>query len=227
MKNYKDRLWLISNYNFDPSAVILKLSDPYIIYNQGNESVVPDILRLKESFIQSRHTGHNLSDYLEYIIQNYKNLPDSLGMAKGNIFPRHIIETVFIERQLQNGFVPLYSDNSTYVPSYHWLLKFFIAQQTAPGYFLEITNNWYARRKKVGKFYPEINDMFEYFFHRSSPRYITFVPGACMIVPASNIQRWPIEVYEKLYEAVTYDFFPVEAYHLERCMLHFFSFPKA
>lgn len=222
----KDKLWLISNYNYDPSEVISRISDPYIICNQGSESIVPNKLRQAGSFIQSRHTGHNLSDYLEYIIQNYKNLPDSLGLAKGNIFPRHITEQFFIERQLQNGFVPLYSDNSTFTPTYHWLFRFFVAQQTAPGYFLEVANNWYARRKKIGKFYPGINDMFAEFFKRPSPRYITFVPGACMIIPAPNIIRWPVDIYQRLYEAVTYEFFPLEAYHLERCMLHFFLFPK-
>jgi hypothetical protein len=223
---HKDRLWLISNFNFDPSEVLYRIPDPYIIFNQGSESILPNKLKLPGSFIQSRHTGHNLSDYLEYIIKNFKNLPDSLGFAKGNIFPRHMAEQVFIDRQKQDGFVPLYSDISTFDPSYHWLLKFLVAQQTAPGYFLERTNNWYTRTNKIGKFYPKINDMFEFFFKRAAPRYITFVPGACMIVPSVNIVRWPIDVYEKLYEAVTYEFFPVESYHLERCMLYFFSFPK-
>lgn len=221
-----DRLWLISNYNFDPSEVIGRISDPYVVYNQGDDLKVPINLKIAGSYVQSTHTGHNLSDYLEYIIKNYKNLPDSLAFAKGNIFPRHIDEKVFIERQFQNGFVPLYSDTSTFSPSYHWLLKFFVAQQIAPGYFLEVANNWYAKRKKNGKFYPKLNDMFEEFFKRPSPRYITFVPGACMIVPTPNIMRWSLDVYERLYEAVTYEFFPVEAYHLERCMLHFFFFPK-
>lgn len=223
-----NRLWIVSNYNQDPSAVISKLTAPYLICNQGEASYIPESLQQADSFVPSRHTGHNISDYLEFIINNYKNLPDSLGFAKGNLFPRHITEEAFVDRQGLDGFVPLYSDEETYRPQSKRLRPFSLAaQQVAPGYYLEIANNWYAKHRKPGRHFPKLNDLFVYFFRREVPRYVPFVPGACMIVPANKIERWPLDTYKQLYDAVTYDFFPVEAFHVERSMLYFFDFPAA
>jgi hypothetical protein len=222
-----NRLWIVSNYNQDPSAVISSLTAPYIIYNQGDRSYIPAQFQQTGSVISSRHTGHNISDYLEFIVNNYNNLPDSLGFAKGNLFPRHITKEAFLARQPLDGFVPLYYEAATFKPKFHRLLRFrFGSQQIAPGYYLEFTNNWYAKYRKPGKYYPRLHDLFDHFFRREPPRYTPFVPGACMIVPTYNIQRWPLDTYKQLYEAVSYDFFPVEAFHVERSMLYFFDFPR-
>lgn len=221
-----NRLWLVSNYNQDPSAVIARLTAPYLICNQGDVSYIPTHLQKTGSLISSPHTGHNISDYLEYIIENYSNLPDSLGFAKGNLFPRHITEEAFLARQPLDGFVPLYSETETYKAQFHWFFPFrMVAQQVAPGYYLGIANDWYAKHRKPGKYFPKLNHLFGHFFRRDPPRFIPFVPGACMIVPAYKIQRWPLDTYKMLYDAVTYDFFPVEAFHVERSMLYFFDFP--
>lgn len=221
-----NKLWIISNYNQDPSVVISRLTAPYLICNQGDLSYIPERLQQEGSFVLSRHTGHNISDYLEFIINNYNNLPDSLGFAKGNLFPRHITEEAFLARQLLQGFVPLYSEAITFRPKFHRLLRFrFGSQQIAPGYYIEFTNNWYARHRAPGKYFPKLHDLFGHFFKREPPRYIPFVPGACMVVPAYKILRWPLDTYKYLYEAVAYDFFPVEAFHVERSMLYFFDFP--
>jgi hypothetical protein len=222
-----DRLWIISNYNQDPTAVISRLTSPFLIFNQGEPSALPQQYRDKKEFRQAVHTGHNISDYLEFIVENYENLPDSIGLAKGNIFPRHITEDNFIRRQSLEGFVPLYSDESTFQYKSQRLMPWnLVAQQIAPGYYLEKANNWYTKHRKLGKRFPTLNDFFEYFFKREVPRYVLFVPGACMIVPAPHVRRWPIETYQRLYEAVTYEFFPVEAFHVERSMLYFFHFPR-
>lgn len=220
-----DRLWIVSNYNQDPTAVVSRLNAPFIICNQGDPSDVPEVYW--KAARQTLHTGHNISDYLKFIVENYDNLPDSVGFVKGNIFPRHIDERLFLQRQTLCGFVPLYSDHGTYRRKGHRVLPFhLVAQQIAPGYYLEVANNWYKRQRKPGKRFALLSDLFTSFFSREVPQYVLFVPGACMIVPAANIRRWPIETYQQLYEAVTYDFFPVEAFHVERSMLYFFHFPR-
>lgn len=222
-----ERFWIISNFNQDPSAVIKRLTAPYLICNQGDPRFVPDSYKDGNTFKQTKHTGHNISDYLQFIIENYNNLPENLGFAKGNLFPRHIDESTFISRQMLHGFVSLYGDEGTYHPTYHrFFPSLFISQQVAPGYYIERTNNWYVKHRKRGKHFPMLHDFSLHFFRRPPPRYIPFIPGACMIVPSGNIQRWPLDTYKRLYEAVTYDFFPVEAFHLERMMLYFFSFPQ-
>jgi hypothetical protein len=227
MNTANDIFWVISNYRQDPSEVIESLRGEYHIFDQGLGAAIP--LELIESGRVSTalHSGHNLSDYLKYIIDNYNYLPNRIGFIKGNVFPRHIPKEIFIERKQNAGFVPLYGDKKTYVPQFRVPLRIsYVAQQIAPGYYLEIANSWYAKRRNKGRFYPKLNDLFQALFNRRAPRYIAFVPGACMIVPKENITRWPLVVYEHLYEIVTYELFPVEAFHLERVMLYLFQFPK-
>lgn len=222
-----NRLWIVSTYNQDPSEIIDCLHSPFLICNQGEESWVPQEYRTGSLFKQTLHSGHNISDYLEYIIENYHNLPESIGMIKGNIFPRHISQSEFLKRRKMEGFVPLYSDENTFLPQYHRLRRTqLVAQQIAPGYYLEVANNWYCKQRPTGQKFPKLEDMFKRFFKRPPPKYIPFVPGACMIVPSYKIKRWSVDIYKELYEAVTYELFPVEAFHMERSMLYFFDFPE-
>jgi hypothetical protein len=222
----ENKLWIVSNYNQDPSDVIKELDADFLIFDQGDSSFVPSELQIDGQYRRSFHSGHNISDYLQYIIENYHNLPATLGFIKGNLFPRHISKQAFLSRREEKGFVPLYSDVKTFDPSFHRLLKTkLVAQQVAPGYYLEISNNWYCKHRNKGKYFPKLEDVFQKFFKRAPPKYVPFVPGACMIVPEYKITRWPLEYYEEIYEAVTYDFFPVEAFHVERSMLYLFDFP--
>ena len=226
----ENHLWIISNYNQDPSDVIHELVEgQFLIFNQGKKSFIPEKYRNDEFYRESLHSGHNISDYLKYIIDNYHNLPNSLGFIKGNLFPRHISKEIFLKRKKLKGFVPLYSDVETFSPNYIRFLKtdlMLMAQQVAPGYYLEKTSNWYCKTKNKGEYFPKLEDFFHHFFNRPLPRYIPFVPGACMIVPKCNIIRWPLSLYKEIYKAVTYSFFPVESYHAERCMLYLFDFPS-
>ena len=222
-----ERIYIISNYNCDPSEVIETLNSNYILCQQGDSSKVPEKLRLTDKYIDTKHTGHNISDYLQYIIENYDNLPDEVGFIKGNIFPRHIEKKVFLSRIIEKGFVPLYSDENTYRSQIQGrFIKELVAQQIAPGLYLEIANDWYIKSKSKGKYYPTIESLFKKITNRELPKYIIMVPGACMIVPKEKILRWKKEFYEELYEIVIYRFLPVEAYHLERCILYLFYYLK-
>lgn len=224
-----DTFYIVSNYNLNPTEILKFLKRDFLLCHQGEYDMLERSLLNSRKVKRSLHTGHNLSDYLEFIIENYSDLPERLGFIKGNIIGRHIEEDVFKARIKQNGFVSLYSDINTYNPNYtksYRIINTFIAQQIAPGYFLEKTNNWYINSKEKGKFFPKLEDMFEFITKRSLPKFITFTPGGCMLVPKQNILNYSKSFYQKLYEAVTYDFFPIEAYHLERCMLYIFMYPK-
>jgi hypothetical protein len=222
-----DIFWVISNYQQDPSAVVEALCGEYQISNQGEPDFIsPEVIH-GGRLVDTLHSGHNLSDYLQYIIENYDRLPGRIGFVKGNLFPRHISKEIFLERKKCSGFVSLYGDEKTFSPQYKFHIPlFYIGQQVAPGSYLEIANNWYAKQRNPGHYYPKLNDLFQAIFKRSAPKYVLFTPGACMIVPKENIIRWPLELYRHLYEVVTYKFFPVEAFHLERIMLYLFQHPK-
>lgn len=221
------KVYIVSNFDYDPSEVISSLNADYILCNQGDDSKIPEKLKELKNYRQTKHTGHNISDYLQYIIENYHDLPDEIGFIKGNIFPRHIEKDIFLSRIKESGFIPLYSDDSTYNEQYHgFFVKKFTAQQIAPGIYLETANEWYLEAKQKGKYFPTLESLFIRLFNRKPPQYITFTPGACMIVSKDKILRWSKELYQELYKIVSYDFFPVEAYHVERCMLYIFEYHK-
>lgn len=221
----KNRHWIVSNYRCDPSEVVNCLDGTYEIFHQSDMKCLPSRLHAEGCCRATLHSGHNLSDYFQFIIESYKNLPDEVGFAKGNIFPRHITKNVFIERLKRHGFVPLYGDTSTFSLKKKLLRP--IAQQVSPGLYMEINDGWYNKSRSLGKYYKTLDDLFLYLFGRVAPKYNVFVPGACMIVPADNITRWPLEIYEHLYEITTYTHFPVEAFHVERAMFVLFGAEKS
>jgi len=151
------RTYIISNYDYDPSDVIETLNDDYLLFQQGDASKVPNKLKKIDNYKITKHTGHNISDYLQYIIENYDKLPDEVGFIKGNIFPTHIEEEVFKSRIVKKGFVPLYSDENTYKQQLQGrIFKELCTQQIAPGVYLEIANGWYTNVKPEGMYYPTL-----------------------------------------------------------------------
>ena len=235
-----DIKWIICNYNHNPTKLVNILNKKkIIIYDHSTKpNLIPKKIKKLNIYFSCKNYGFNLVDYFNFIIENYNRLPEFLGFIKGNIVPRHIDKRRFLIRIKKKGFVPLYScghldknenfqeKNSNIISRFLRNEPKFIAQQTSPGLYSEFTNNWYARKLEKGKFFETINDLHQYLFNRDAPRYITFVPGGCMIVRSEIVRQWTITVYKKLYKSMTYKFFPVEAYHIERSMLYMFEYPR-
>jgi hypothetical protein len=222
-----DRVYVISNYDYDPSDVISSLNGNYILYQQGDDTKVPKKIKKLDNFRISPHTGHNISDYLSYIIDNYDNLPKEIGFIKGSIYPRHITKELFESRINETGFIPLYSDENTYKTNIQGrICKKLIAQQISPGLYMEIANDWYVSSSEKGRYYPTLESLFYKITGRDLPMYITMVPGACMVVERNKVLKWDKIFYEELYKSITYRYFPVEAYHMERCMCYIFNYLK-
>ena len=211
--------WIISNYNYDPNQVINCIVGDIYLFNQGNAEFSKN---RKVKFMQTKHTGHNLSDYILFIIENYAHLPENLGFIKGNIFVRHIEKSEFQKRINDSGLIPLYSriegiNKVGYEPIYSKFFKKLLMQQISPGIMIERNNNWYAKKWKTGKYHTKFDSFYQELFPNRSPlKFIPFVPGACMIVPREKILNRNLDFYKKIYKLCTYDFFPVEAYFLER-----------
>ena len=233
-----ERVRVISGYGayssltYGDYAKLINSNDNYHILHQGSLDNLPKRIIIAPQFKKTKHSGANISDYLLFIIDNYPYFPKEVAFLKSNMLQRHIPEDVFNRRMQSSGFVSLYSETSSYKPTYSWKRGGkFIGQQVAPGIFLEVSNNWYVRSIEKGLFFPKIEDMFNKFISKEPlPKYIPFVPGACMVVESSKITRWPKSMYIELYEAVTSQAIPspmpVEAYHVERLMLYFFLFEK-
>jgi hypothetical protein len=223
----QNRHWVINTYNFDPTTLIDTIGESYTIYNHSDANALPEPFASSEETLNRDNTGHSLTNYFEFIINNYENLPDRIGLTKANVFPRHISKKIFQSRLQQSGFISFYGESQSFTPQYHKIFRRrLVAQQVTPGFYLEINNNWYCKTRKRGSYFPRLDDLFQYLYGRNAPRYQLFVPGACAVVEAARVRQWSKDVYYRLFEATSYDFFPVEAFHVERAFLNLFMFPR-
>lgn len=223
----KNRHWVVNTYNVNPTNLVTTIGESYTLYNHGDKNFLPEPFASSAETLDRENVGHSLTNYFEFIINNYENLPDRIGLTKANVFPRHISKELFTSRLHQTGFISFYGEGLSFTPNYHRLYRRrLVAQQIFSGFYLEINNNWYCKTRKVGRFFPRLDDLFQYLYGRNAPRYQMFVPGACAVVEAVRVRQWGKDVYKRLFEATSYEFFPVEAFHVERAFLNLFMFPR-
>jgi len=170
-----DTFFIISNYNTDREQY-LNYCEDYLIYDQSPDVGVREKLKnkyTKISFVEN--TGHNISDYFRFFIDNYESLPQHMMLAKGNMIGRHISQEYF-ERVYNNKcFTSLYSDRE-------FEDKGDVAYQLYDGAFLEVNNAWY-KRAKPHKYFTTYNELLTFVFRNPIiPQWLLFSPGACYIL---------------------------------------------
>jgi hypothetical protein len=211
-----DTFFIISNYNTDPEQYLHYCKD-YHIYDQSPDIEIRQKLKNKYteiSFVEN--TGHNISDYFRFFIDNYKSLPQHMMLAKGNMIGRHVTQEYFDRVYNNKCYTSLYDDRG-------WLDKRGVAYQLYDGSFLEINNSWYASTKPH-KYFATYNELLTFIFRNPIiPQWVLFSPGACYIVSREQVLKYPKEFYENLKTLVSYTYFPTEAYHVERMMNVIFS----
>lgn len=215
MKNFKI---LISNFNTVPSELMSNWSEDWLLLDQSDTSEIVNALRaLKDSRVRFvPHVGHNLLDYLNFIVENFTDLPDIMVLAKGNIIPRHIEPEQFYKAMSTGLFSPLYSDSQAkeikgtqYFPQ--------------PNLMVEVNNSWYVNKARH-RFFTDFNEFMNFLFTDwKSPDYILFNPGACFIVEAERIRKYPRSFWVCLQHILKYDFFPAEAWMVERALYTIFA----
>lgn len=207
-----DTFFIISNYNTDPE-VYLNYCEDYHIYDQSPDIEIRKKLKVKYSKISFvENTGHNISDYFRFFIDNYESLPQHMMLAKGNMIGRHISQDYFDKVYANKYYTFLYNDRG-------YADKCGVAYQLYDGAFLEINNSWYALAK-VHKYFTNFNDLLIFVFKDPIiPQWLLFSPGACYIISREQVKKYPKIFYENLKFLVSYIYFPSEAYQTER-MLH-------
>lgn len=213
MNSKTNTFFVISNYNTDPEGIINYCAD-YIIYDQSNDDDIKQLLGKKyQKIIYSRHTGHNISDYLEYITSNYDSLPDWVMFGKGNMVGRHITREYFEKVYARKEYTMLWHENS-------WVDQPGVAYRIEEGGgLLEVNNSWYFSSKEYKYFY-NLNNLRKFIFKDiENPAWSLFSPGACYIVSRGQIKKYPKNFWENLKKILNYRYFPSEAYGIER-MLH-------
>lgn len=211
-----DTFFIISNFNTDPEPYLGYCED-YHIYDQSTDKAISSALKEKYKKISFvLNTGHNISDYFRFFIDNYEKLPRRMMLAKGNMIGRHVSQAYFDKVYRNKFYTALYDDRANKD-------KPGIAYQLYDGAFLEINNSWYVPFR-THKYFSNYNDLLRFVFRDPIiPEWVLFSPGACYIVSPEQVRKYPAAFYENLHHLVSYTYFPSEAHQVERLMNLIFS----
>ena len=213
---------VISTFNCDP-RYLTKFFESCSIYDQSTDGQLAKELSLAFPTLKvTENSGHSLSHYLAYIIENYENLPRYIVFLKSNVVPRHIDEKTFNKcinlAKLESGYVSFFHDKN-------FVDKIRIEYHVYPGLFLERNNSWYMKRLD-SRYFSDFNQLLSFIFENPIiPEFVPFTPGACFGISSNQIRNIPIEVWRFLEEISTYKYFPSEAFLVERILFTLFHAP--
>jgi len=206
----------VSCYNNDISW-LKEIPNDHIVYDRS-ENFVEDLSLNKQ---KRENIGYNIHDIADFIVSNYKDLPEYITFCKGNVFPRHVSREFFFK----------VINNKFYTPIFDYTLheyKHPISMVSSDGLHCEIRNNWFEHwsggTDKYKYFYTV--EQFMSLMFKNFPTnclYYTFAPGANYVVGKAQIQRYSIDLFKKMRDFVSYTKLPIEAHIIERSLHSIFS----
>lgn len=211
-----DEVAVISIYNNNPESLVVKF-DKVILYDQSDQIDFQHLIdQSYPGSIKAENSGHSLSNYFQFIIDNYYSLPFRIHFLKSNVVPRHISENSLIRKLDLNGIVPIFNDEN-------FKDKPRIAYHLFPGYFIERNNSWFIKNAEP-KYFASCNDLLNYMFKNPIiPEYLLFAPGANYSTYGKTLTLYPLNFWKFLHYITTYQYFPQEAYLVERLLFIIFS----
>ncbi len=228
--NKTDTFFLIHNYNTVPVDLI-NYCDNYIIYDTSDdESVVSELEDKGLNYIHRENTGHNLTSYFHYFIDNYDNLPDWIALLKGNIIGRHCSKDYFDRVYDNKWFTFLYQDTSMwerYKKQTAGQENDSIASLITEGGYIEENSSWYMNQSHAYRYFYDMDDFYRFVYKDPViPRYCAFSPGGCYIINKEQVLKNSKVFYKNLNTLMEYRKeynFPAEAYLVERLLPWIFT----
>lgn len=216
--------FVIHNYNTIPEDLILYCNN-YIIYDASDKKTRDALKERKMNYIAVENTGHNITTYFKYIVDNYNELPETICFLKGNIIGRHCSREYF-EKVFNNKFFTyLYDD----IKSIGRLSKNLNNVMNRSAYllnenqYIELNNSWYVNSPQhPHRFFDDLDRLLNFIYvNPVIPQYVMFSPGACYIVRREQILKNPPIFYRNLVSIMNYGLypsFPSEAHQVERIL---------
>lgn len=196
-----NRTVVISHYNESLHWMnLLNLSG--IIYSKGN-SIQEKIPNFK--IIQAKNFGGNQYDIVNFIYQNYENLPDLMTFLQGNPID-HCEEKIFFSKLKQNYFTCFESYGNDAMG------KSSRKSEEIDGGFCELNNSWYVNA--LNKYLLEKNAqltcpvdslnsfMSTIFIDYQDLKWIRFTPGSQYTVDKFRCLRYPKYFWKFLVEFI-------------------------
>lgn len=195
---------VLVNYNFTPDPTWI--GEDYLIYDRSDDGVE----HLKDfdpaKIIKTENVGNVDFDKLNYLVDNYDNLPDVFLWGKTNLF-KYITPEEYEKVKDNQIFTPLltqghrtYSDNIGIVNYY------------SGGIYHERNPLLYSIDYKYFKDYSE----FAHALGLPSPYYLPFAPGGNYILTKEKVYMYSRDLYEKMASILPYCKEPLEAHFCER-----------
>ena len=191
---------IVARYNEDISW-LNKIKDFVILYNKGKDD-------LKDwNAIKLKNVGRETDTYLNYIIENYNNLPEICIFTQGNI-------------------------KDHYYGGYKYLLKLGVEALndgiSKPQKNYPSTGNFNNMEKFNNyKYYDDKRILFRDWFEKNLglkyPKNITYFGGGIFAVSRSNILKNDLDFYKKMLKYVNHDIDPMEGHFLERSWYYIFT----
>lgn len=222
-----DNFFLIHNFNTIPENLISYCTDYLIVDASTDKEVTEQIYKSGLNYIKVENTGHNLTTYFNYFVDNYDKLPNVINLLKGNIIDRHCSKEFFEKVYNNKSFTYLYSANPLEIEKHSKMnpnndkednrIGFLVADNK----YIELNRSWYASSPNhPNKYFDNYDDLLCFIFKSPIiPKYTFFSPGACYIVTSEHIRRYKKEVYINLNKLMNYGLnpsFPSEAHMIER-----------
>ena len=202
---------VISNFNTDPANVVACASSYEILDQSDDLDIRRNLIETYEHVSVEAHVGHNLCDYMNFILRNWEELPPLIAFVKGNIMARHC-DPEFFYRAMRNEFyTPLFCRKSLKTTP-------MVSALAGESFYLERNTSWYMETRE-SRYFQNLNEFLSFvYIDPVWPDWVQFAPGGCYIVSRSQITRYPREFFRCLSFLGSYAFFPAEAYLLERAM---------
>lgn len=196
---------VLVNYNFTPDKEWI--GDDYLIYDRSEDGIDHLAEFDPAKIIKTENVGQVDLDKLNYLIDNYDNLPDVFLWGKTNLF-KYITPEEYEKVKDNKEFTPLLTmnhetrtDNSGYICYY------------SEGIYWERNPLVYSESYKYFRDYGE----FAHAFQLPNPPYLPFAPGGNYILTRERVHRYSRDYYEKMASVLPYAWMPLEAYLCERC----------
>lgn len=195
---------ILVNYNFTPEKEWI--GEDYLIYDRSDDGVDHLSEFDKDKVVRTENTGNVDFDKLNYLIDNYDNLPDVFLWGKSNLF-KYVTKEEYELVKDNREFTPLltqnhkvYSDNLGAVCYY------------SGGIYHERNPLIYQSNFRFCKDYAE----FAHMFMLPNPFYVPFAPGGNYILTRDRVHRYSRDYYARLASVLPYCQEPLEAQFCER-----------
>ena len=197
---------VLVNYNFTPDKEWI--GDDYLIHDRSDDGIDHLTEFDPAKIIKTDNMGQVDYDKLNYLINNYDNLPEVFLWGKTNLF-KYITPEEYEKVKDNQFFTPLltqnhntYSDNNGVVCDY------------SGGMYRERNDSWYLNSLPAKYFgnYAE----FAHAFQLPNPPYIPFAPGGNYILTKERVHRYSVDYYKKMAGILPYAREPGEAQMTER-----------